>query len=71
MAGHQKTAGSLNWFWYLLTQSPEVAQRLHAEVDAGPGGAPAYEQLQQDVRASHVVRADETGWRESGPHTTV
>jgi hypothetical protein len=34
-------------------------------------GAPTYEQLQQDVRASPVVHADETGWREDGQHTTV
>jgi DNA-directed RNA polymerase subunit RPC12/RpoP len=34
-------------------------------------GQPAYEQLQQDVRASPVVHADETGWREDGQHTTV
>ena len=35
VAGHETTASSLNWFWYLLTQAPEVAARLHAEVDAG------------------------------------
>jgi transposase len=34
-------------------------------------GQPAYEQLQQEVRASPVVHADETGWRETGQHTTV
>jgi ribosomal protein S27AE len=34
-------------------------------------GQAAYEQLQQDVRASPVVHADETGWREDGQHTTV
>jgi cytochrome P450 len=45
VAGHETTASSLNWFWYLLTQAPEAAARLHDEVDAGPGGAPDYEQL--------------------------
>jgi transposase len=34
-------------------------------------GQPAYEHLQQDVRASPVIHADETGWRENGQHTTV
>jgi hypothetical protein len=29
------------------------------------------ERLRDDVRASPVVHADETGWRESGQHTTV
>ena len=45
VAGHETTASSLNWFWYLLTQSPEVAAHLHAEVDARPTDAPGYEQL--------------------------
>jgi ribosomal protein S27AE len=34
-------------------------------------GRPAYEQLQADVRASPVVHADETVWREQGQQTTV
>ena len=34
-------------------------------------GRPAYHQLQADVRASPVVHADETGWRERGQHTPV
>jgi hypothetical protein len=34
-------------------------------------GRPVYDQLQQDVRASPVVHADETSWRENGQRTTV
>jgi hypothetical protein len=34
-------------------------------------GRPVYDQLQQDVRASPVVNADETSWRENGQHTTI
>ncbi len=34
-------------------------------------GRPAYDQIQQDVRASPVAQADETGWRENGQHTTI
>jgi transposase len=34
-------------------------------------GQPGYEQIQQDLRASPVVHADETGWRENGQHSTV
>ena len=41
VAGHETTASSLNWFWYLLTQSPDVEARLHAEVDAAPDALPA------------------------------
>ncbi len=34
VAGHETTASGLNWTWYLLSQNPEVAARLHAEIDA-------------------------------------
>src|SRR6185437_4487079 len=33
MAGHETTANSLAWTWYLLSQSPKVEDRLHAELD--------------------------------------
>jgi cytochrome P450 len=32
MAGHETTANSLAWTWYLLSQAPETEQRLHAEL---------------------------------------
>ncbi|MFZ3237278.1 MAG: cytochrome P450 [Stellaceae bacterium] len=32
MAGHETTANSLAWTWYLLSQTPEVEDRLHAEL---------------------------------------
>src|SRR5215472_10259040 len=32
MAGHETTANSLAWAWYLLSQAPEVEERLHAEL---------------------------------------
>jgi cytochrome P450 len=41
VAGHETTASSLNWFWYLLGQAPGVASRIHAEVDAGGIALPA------------------------------
>jgi|HubBroStandDraft_6_1064221.scaffolds.fasta_scaffold65176_2 cytochrome P450 len=34
VAGHETTASGLNWTWYLLSQHPQVAARLHAEIDA-------------------------------------
>ena len=58
VAGHETTASSLNWFWYLLTQAPEVAARLHAEVDAAPYDAPGYDQLADYPYARRAV--DET-----------
>jgi cytochrome P450 len=33
LAGHETTANALTWTWYLLSQSPEVERRLHAEID--------------------------------------
>ncbi len=32
MAGHETTANSLAWTWYLLSQAPEVEERLHTEL---------------------------------------
>lgn len=33
LAGHETTANALSWTWYLLSQHPDVEQRLHEEVD--------------------------------------
>jgi transposase len=52
----------------LVVSQGGIIGLLHRRAAAGQ---PAYEQLQQDVRASPVVHADETGWREAGQHTTV
>jgi enediyne biosynthesis protein E7 len=45
VAGHETTASSLNWFWYLLAGAPEVRARLHAEVDSMTSVAPGYDDL--------------------------
>ena len=49
MAGHETTANTLAWAWFLLSQDPETERRLHLEVDAVLGDAPAgyadYEKL--------------------------
>jgi len=41
MAGHETTANSLAWCWYLLHQYPQAAARLHAELDEVLGGRAA------------------------------
>ncbi len=38
MAGHETTANSLAWTWYLLSQAPAVEERLHAELAKVLGG---------------------------------
>jgi cytochrome P450 len=40
-AGHETTANTLTWTWYLLSQHPAVEARLHKEVDQLLAGAPA------------------------------
>jgi cytochrome P450 len=34
IAGHETTASTLNWAWYLLAQHPACEAQLHAELDA-------------------------------------
>lgn len=38
LAGHETTANTLTWTWYLLSQSPEIEHRLHTEVNEVLGG---------------------------------
>ncbi len=40
MAGHETTANSLAWTWYLLDHAPEVAAKLHEELDRVLGDRP-------------------------------
>lgn len=38
MAGHETTANTLAWAWFLVSQVPEVEARLQAELDEALGG---------------------------------
>jgi cytochrome P450 len=38
LAGHETTAVSLSWTWYLLSQHPEVEHKLHQELSQALGG---------------------------------
>ena len=38
LAGHDTTAAALDWVWYNLARSPEVARRCQAEIDGTLGG---------------------------------
>ena len=38
MAGHETTANSLAWTWFLLSQSPDAEARVHAELREVLGG---------------------------------
>jgi cytochrome P450 len=46
MAGHETTAVTMTWVWYLLSQHPAEEAKLHQELDAVLGGrAPTVEDL--------------------------
>jgi cytochrome P450 len=38
LAGHETTALTLSWIWYLLAQNPQAEQKFHAELDEVLGG---------------------------------
>jgi cytochrome P450 len=46
IAGHETSAGTLNWTWYLLSQHPDAEQRLLDELAAAtPGDDFSFDQL--------------------------
>jgi len=48
LAGHETTANAMAWTCYLLSQNPEAAERLHAEVDTVLAGrAPTSDDVAQ------------------------
>ena len=40
LAGHETTANTLAWAWFLLSEHPAVERRLHEELDGVLGGHP-------------------------------
>lgn len=38
MAGHETTAATLTWAWYMLSKAPWVEEAIHAEIEAVCGG---------------------------------
>ena len=56
LAGHETTAGTLSWTWWLLAQNPAVEAKLHQELDAVLGDrAPTLDDLPRLVYAGHVI----------------
>lgn len=57
LAGHETTALTLSWTWYLLIQNPEVETRLHEELDVVLGGRlPTAGDLTKLPYADKVIR---------------
>jgi cytochrome P450 len=57
LAGHETTANSLTWTWYLLSKHPAEARRMHAEIAAVLGErTPTHEDLARLEYTSMVFR---------------
>jgi cytochrome P450 len=58
LAGHETTANAMTWTWYLLSQHPEVEQRLHRELDDVLGlRTPTFADV-ADLRYTEMVLAE-------------
>jgi cytochrome P450 len=56
LAGHETTASTLSWTWWLLAQNPAVEAKLHAELDAVLGDrVPTLDDLTRLVYTGHVI----------------
>jgi cytochrome P450 len=56
LAGHETTASTLSWTWWLLAQNPAVEAKLHAELDAVLGGrVPSLHDLPNLPYTGHVI----------------
>jgi cytochrome P450 len=55
LAGHETTALSLSWAWFLLAAHPEAEKRLHAEVDDVLAGRVATVEDLQRLRFTEAV----------------
>jgi cytochrome P450 len=65
VAGHETTAGTLNWAWYLISQHPEVEQKLSEELNTlAPfsqfGDLPKFVYTRQII--DEVMRLYPPGW---------
>jgi cytochrome P450 len=56
LAGHETTANTLSWTWWLLAQNPAVEARLHAELRSVLGGqTPSLDDLPKLVYTNQVI----------------
>ncbi|MDB5353278.1 MAG: cytochrome [Planctomycetota bacterium] len=67
MAGHETTANTLAWIWYLLAGHPEVEAKLHEELDRVLGGrSPTMDDLPNlpytDQVVTETLRLYSTVW---------
>jgi cytochrome P450 len=56
LAGHETTANTLSWTWWLLAQDPAVEKKFHEELDGVLGGrAPTVDDLPKLTYLSQVL----------------
>jgi cytochrome P450 len=56
LAGHETTASTLSWTWWLLAQNPTVEAKLHAELDGVLGDClPTLDDLPKLIYTGHVI----------------
>jgi len=56
LAGHETTASTLSWTWWLLARHPAVEAKLHAELDAVLGDrAPTLDDLPKLRYTGHLI----------------
>jgi len=58
LAGYETVANALSWTWYLLSQNPEVAERMEAEIDAVLGGRAATLEDYPGLKYTEMVFAE-------------
>jgi cytochrome P450 len=56
LAGHETTANTLSWTWWLLAQNPAVEAKLHVELRSVLGGrTPSLDDLPKLVYTNHII----------------
>ena len=56
LAGHETTANTLSWTWWLLAQNPAVEAKLHAELGTVLAGrGPSLDDLPKLVYTNHII----------------
>ena len=60
VAGHETTASTLNWIWYLLSQNPEVEKKLNVEASRGSEVPAGFSYSRQVIE--EALRLYPAGW---------
>lgn len=57
VAGHETTANALTWTWWLLSQHPQVREKLHREIDTVLAGrAPTAQDLAKLTYLDQIIK---------------